>query len=137
VPRRVRRLHAQPQRDVPVQRLRDLLGQPHRRRNGDGDASGLLPARHPELRDARDDLDGAGLTDSITSCSGDASKSCTCTVGAHGTLTDNGTYTTSRTSVTTTDSNGPGKPIGYCVTGGQLEIGLAAGNTTYVVLTKQ
>jgi hypothetical protein len=80
-----------------------------------------------------------GLTTSTTGCTGNPSQSCTCTFTAKGTLTDTGTYTTAGTGLTMKDSSGPSSPLGYCVTGNQLELSLITTptNTTYLILTKQ
>jgi hypothetical protein len=77
-----------------------------------------------------------------SSCTGDASKSCTCTVSETGDLMLTGTYATAGNDVTLTQSGNAGTPQGYCVNGSQLRLALpgVAGMTSssaYVILTKQ
>jgi hypothetical protein len=83
-------------------------------------------------------LNTGGLTIALTSCSGTASQSCTCTVSVSGTLTQTGKYATAGNDFSVTPSGGAaGMPTGYCVAGSTLEIGAGSSTASYAILTKQ
>jgi hypothetical protein len=71
-----------------------------------------------------------------TSCSG--ATACTCSISDSGSLTEGGVYTTSGNDVSMTPLGGmTGTPVGYCVSGSQLQLGVGGSNGAYLVLTRQ
>src|SRR6185369_12671814 len=76
-----------------------------------------------------------------STCTGDVTKSCSCSVSVSGTIGTTGTYITTGNDFIATPGGGtPSGPTPYCASGFQLEIagGLMGNSTsnTYILLTK-